>query len=161
MLQWGVDWGIKCYWDNPPQATQSGKMEEGIFSVRMISECYLTSRYPLILPNNVGHRLKQPCVDLWSGLTISTHLCKCAWLGHCMIVTLLQVHNSLFFHLLWRVCLSCVKHFSFIFVFLQKINLDKITPDVHCHAYRIVCSDIFFLCVTSRCSKIFTVNDFQ
>lgn len=27
---------------------------------------------------------KRTCVDLWSGLTSSSHVCKWAWLGHCM-----------------------------------------------------------------------------
>lgn len=71
---------------------------------------------------------KGPCVDLWSRLTSSTHLCKCAWLGHCMIMWPCCRFITLSLSTWWGF-LSCVKHilsfvflFSFFFFVLEKKN---------------------------------------
>lgn len=59
---------------------------DDIFTARKIRKCYLSSRYSTILLNKLGQRgYNWQCVDLWSGLTSSTHLCRHARPGHCMI----------------------------------------------------------------------------
>lgn len=85
---------------------------------------------------------KRPCVDLWSRLTSSTHLCKCAWPGHCMIMWPCCRFITLSLSSWWGFLLS-VKHIPF---FCKKKNYDKNTQtrNVHCHAYQIVCSALSF-----------------
>lgn len=85
---------------------------------------------------------EQPCVDLWSGLTSSTHLCKCAWLGHCMIIWPCCRFIILSLSLWWGF-LSYVTH---ILSFFSKRKKKKKhwTQNVHCHAYQVVCSDLSF-----------------
>lgn len=121
----------------------------GILSVREISECYLTSRYPPILVNNVGHRLETAMCwfVIWTDkLNSSVQECLAGSLHD--YVTLLQVHNS-FLIFMMRFLISC-QAYSFCFVLFfckkKKINHDKNTQtrNVHCHAYQIVCSALSF-----------------
>lgn len=102
---------------------------------------------------------KRPCVDLWSRLTSSTHLCKRAWLGHCMITWPCCRFITLSLSSWWAF-LSRVKHILYFFA-KKKGNHDKNSwkCSLPCISDSLQCS--FFLCVTSQYSKIYTVNDFQ
>lgn len=147
--------------DNPlVKGRKSSSMKrEFFFSVREISRCYLTSKYPPIVLNNVGHRLET--AKCWFVIqTSSTHLSKRVWLGHCMIMWPCCRFINLSLSSWWGF-LSCVQHtFSFLF---QKINHDKNTQkrNVHCHAYQIFCSALSFFVSQVNTVKIYTVNDFQ
>lgn len=67
---------------------------------------------------------KQSCVDLWSGLTISTHPCKRAWLGHCMITWPCCRFITLSLSLWWGF-LSRVKHNLFFVLFCFFVKKKK------------------------------------
>lgn len=74
---------------------QFQKEEKEFFSVMGIGECYLTSRYPPVLLNNVGHRLQTAMCwfVMWTDkLNSSVQACLAGSLHDYM--TLLQVHNS-------------------------------------------------------------------
>lgn len=135
-------------------------------SVSEISECYLTSRYPPILLKIVGYRLETAMcwfVIQTDKLNSSVQVCLAGSLHD--YVTLLQVYNSfLIFRMGFLIlCQTYSFFFPFFKFFGEKKKHDKNTKtwNVHCHAYQIVCSVLFFLCVTSQYSKIYTVNDFQ
>lgn len=148
------------------KVTQEELPYEGgdLFSVRKISECYLTSRYPPILLNNVGHRLETAMcwfVIQTDKLNSSVQVCLAGSLHD--YVTLLQVHNS-FLIFTMGFLISCQAYSLFFLFFVEK----KIKPwqehsdtkcSLPCISDSLQCS--FFLCVTSQYSKIYTVNDFQ
>lgn len=122
------------------------------FSVREISECYLTSRYPPILLNNVGHRLETAMcwfVIQTDKLSSSVQACLAGSLHD--YVTLLQVHKSFLIFMMGFLILSQAYSLFFFFYFFfatkkKKRNHDKNTWkwNVHCHAYQIVCSALSF-----------------
>lgn len=151
-------------WHNPPLKGNTGGSlvwrERGHFflSGRSVNATWLPDIHPSCWIMSVTGP-KRPCVDLWSRLTRSTHLCKCAWLGHCMIMWPCCRFITLSLSSWWGF-LSCVKHI--LFYFAKKINHDKNTDmkcSLPCISDSLQCS--FFLCVTSQYSKIYTVNDFQ
>lgn len=115
-------------------------------SGRLVNVTWLSDIHPSCWIMSVTGS-KRPSVDLWSRLTSSTHLCKCAWLGHCMIMWPCCRFITLPLSPWWGF-LSCVEHIlSFYFLFAKKkINHDKNTQtqNVHCHAYQIVCSALSF-----------------
>lgn len=87
------------------------------FSVREISECYLTSRYPPILLNNVGHRLETAMcwfVIQTDKLNSSVQACLAGSLHD--YVTLLQVHKSFLIFMMGFLILS--QAYSLFFFFL-------------------------------------------
>lgn len=93
---------------------------------------------------------EQPCVDLWSGLTSSTHLCKCAWLGHCMIIWPCCRFIILFLSLWWGF-FSYMKH---ILCFFQK-KKNKYTEHKMFIAMHIRSFAVLFL---SMCHKSIQIN---
>lgn len=116
-----------------------------------IGECYLTSRYPPILLNNVGHRLETAMCwfVMWTDkLNSSVQACLAGSLHDYM--TLLQVHNSFLIFTMGFLTAAYLFFFSFIYLFfifiLKKINHDSDTQtqNVHCHAYQIFCSALSF-----------------
>lgn len=84
---------------------------------------------------------KHLCVDLWSGPTSSTHLCKCAWLGRCMIIwpccRLITLSLSL-----WWGFLSQIKHILFFYIKKWWEHSD-IKPSLPCISGHLQCN--FFL----------------
>lgn len=81
--------------DNPPViCSTGGAWGLEVISVREISDCYLTSRYPPILGKSVGHTLKTAMcwfVIRADKLNSSVQVCIAGSLHD--YVTLLQVHN--------------------------------------------------------------------
>lgn len=96
--------------------------QELLLSGRLVNVTWLPDIHPSCRIMSVTGS-KRPCVDLWSVLTSSTHLCKCAWLGHCMITwpCCRSITPSLSS---WWGFLSRVKHifsfFFFLFFFAKK-----------------------------------------
>lgn len=145
-----IAWALQAKRDNPLVKGNIGGApvwREGYFLfVREISECYLTFRYPPILLNNVGHRLKTAMcwfVIQTDKLNSSVQVCL-AGSPH-DYVTLLQVHNSSLISMMGFLIL-CQAYSLFLLSFCKKINHDKNTKtqNVHCHAYQIVCSALSF-----------------
>lgn len=113
------------------------------FSLSLSGRCVIATLLPDIHPSCwIMSGFKRTCVDLWSGLTSSSHLCKWAWLGHCMtmwpccrfITFFLFFSTMTFFFLLTNV----------IFLKKKKKNMTRTVRSVHCHAYQIVCSALTF-----------------
>lgn len=136
--------------------------EELFLSGRLVSVTWLPDIHPSCWIMSVTGS-KRPCVDLWSRLTSSTHLCKCAWLGHCMITWPCCRFITLSLSSWWGF-LSRVKHILSSSFFCKKKNKpwqehSDTKCSLPCISDSLQCS--FFLCVTSQYSKIYTVNDFQ
>lgn len=75
------------------------------FPLSLSGRCVIATLLPDIHPSCwIMSGFKRTRVDLWSGLTSSSHLCKWAWLGHCMtmwpccrFITFFFFHDDIFF----------------------------------------------------------------
>lgn len=69
------------------------------FPLSLSGRCVIATLLPDIHPSCwIMSGFKRTCVDLWSGLTSSSHLCKWAWLGHCMTMWPCCRFITFFFH---------------------------------------------------------------
>lgn len=107
-------------------------------SVRKMCDCYLTSRYPPILLNNVRLQKDMCWFVIRTDKLISSVQVGLAGSLH-DYVTLLQVHNFFFFFHddIFFSPYQC--HF-----FEKKKNMTRTVRSVRCHAYQIVCSALTF-----------------
>lgn len=147
LIEWAQQAAEIIHW-----STQE-ELQSCFLSGRIVNVTWLPDIHPSCWIMSVTGS-KRPCVDLWSRLTSSTHLCKRAWLGHCMIT--------------WPCCrfitLSLSPWWGFLsqaysLSFAKKETMTRTKCSLPCISDSLQCS--FFLCVTSQYSKIYTVNDFQ
>lgn len=125
MIIWWRYWLPECYRQEIIQrskVTQEEPRYEGrvilFLSGRLVNVTWLPDIHPSCWIMSVTGS-KRPCVDLWSRLTSSIHLCKCAWLGHCMITWPCCRFITLSSSSRWGF-LSCVKHILAFFPFFAK-----------------------------------------
>lgn len=102
---------------------------------------------------------KRTCVDLWSGLTSSSHVCKWAWLGHCMTMwPCCRFITFLFFSSpvlssQWRLPPPRPESFLFAKKKKRRENMTRTLGSVSCHAYQVVCRALTFFVSQVRTVK--------
>lgn len=128
---------------------------------RELTECYLTSRYPFILLNNVGRSNRTVLIcdlDRQAQLICASVLgLVTAWI--CDLAAGSYCNSVLIFEIGFPVESNIFSIFSFIFYNGGKKNVESIQKMFI--AMHIRSSAVLFFCVTSQYSKIYTVNDFQ
>lgn len=86
LIAWALQATEIIHWS---KVTQEELLYEGegsfFLSGRLLNVTWLPHIHPSCWIMSVTGS-EGPRVDLWSRLTSSSHLCKCAWLGHCMIM---------------------------------------------------------------------------
>lgn len=97
---------------------------------------------------------KRTCVDLWFGLTSSSHVCKWAWLGHCMtmwpccrFITFFlpsYLHNDIFLPPTLFICKKKKKTWQ---------AHCEVCLSCSCHAYQVVCRALTFFVSQVRTVK--------
>lgn len=123
LIGWTLQAAEMIRWSEVTQwKLQSNRSDVFFLSGRLVNVTWLPDIHPSCWVMSVTG-LKRPCVDLWSRPTSSTHLCKCAWLGHCMIMWPCCRFITLSLSSRWGF-LSCVEHFLSSF-FLQKKTMTR------------------------------------